>query len=86
MKEMTPRERVLASLSHEEPDRVPLDLGGLATTIESVPYDELKKYLGIKGETRLFLRDHIDPPEEVLERIHLKRSWRDSGLTPAILG
>lgn len=68
MKEMTPRERVLASLSHEEPDRVPLDLGGLATTIESVPYDELKKYLGIKGETRLFLRDHVDPPEEVLER------------------
>lgn len=68
MKEMTPRERVLASLSHEEPDRVPLDLGGLATTIESVPYDELKKYLGIKSETRLFLRDHVDPPEEVLER------------------
>lgn len=68
MKEMAPRERVLTSLSHEEPDRVPLDLGGLATTIESVPYDELKKYLGIKGETRLFLRDHVDPPEEVLER------------------
>ena len=41
MKEMTPRERVLTSLSHEEPDRVPLDLGGLATTIESVPYKNL---------------------------------------------
>ena len=68
MKEMTPRQRVLTSLNHEEPDRVPLDLGGLPTTIEAVPYNELKRYLGIKGETRLFLRDHVDPPEEVLER------------------
>jgi len=68
MKEMTPRERVLTSLNHEEPDRVPLDLGGLATTIEAVPYNELKKYLGIRSETKLFLRDHVDPPEEILER------------------
>jgi hypothetical protein len=29
MKEMTPRERVLTALRHEEPDRVPLDLGGM---------------------------------------------------------
>ena len=68
MKEMTSRQRVLSSLNHEEPDRVPLDLGGLPTTIEAVPYNELKRYLGIKGETSLFLRDHVDPPEEVLER------------------
>ena len=68
MREMSPRERLLTSLRHEEPDRVPLDLGGLATTIEAVPYDELKKYLGIKKEAKLFLRDHVDPPEEVLDR------------------
>ncbi len=68
MREMTPRERLLASLRHEEADRVPLDLGGLATTIEAVPYDELKKHLGITSETKLFLRDHVDPPEEVLGR------------------
>jgi len=68
MKEMTARERVLASLNREEPDRVPLDLGGVATTIEAVPYNELKQYLGIRSETELFLRDHVDPPEEVLKR------------------
>jgi uroporphyrinogen decarboxylase len=68
MREMTPRQRVLASLNHEEPDRVPLDLGGLATTIETVPYNELKKHLGITSETKLFLRDHVDPAEEVLDR------------------
>ena len=68
MKEMTPRERVLTSLNHEEPDRVPLDLGGLSTTIETAPYSELKKYLGVKSETKLFLRDHVEPPEEVMKR------------------
>ena len=37
MSEMTPRERVLTALKHEEPDRIPLDLGGLSTTIETEP-------------------------------------------------
>jgi uroporphyrinogen decarboxylase len=68
MNEMTSRERVLAALNHTEPDRVPLDLGGLATTIESVPYEELKTYLGLKGETKTFLRDHVEPPQELLDR------------------
>jgi uroporphyrinogen decarboxylase len=71
MKEMRSRERVLRALSHEEPDRVPLDLGGLSTTIETVPYNELKNYLGIKGETINFVRDHVEPPEELLERFKI---------------
>ena len=29
---LTSRERVLRALNHQEPDRVPLDLGGSATT------------------------------------------------------
>jgi uroporphyrinogen decarboxylase len=45
-----------------------LDLGGLSTTIETDPYNELKKLLGLKGETKQFLRDHVEPPEELLER------------------
>jgi hypothetical protein len=32
MAEMTPRERVWAALNHQEPDRVPLDIGGGAST------------------------------------------------------
>ena len=71
MEEMTSRERILTSLKHEEPDRVPLDLGGLATTIETIPYNELKKYTGIKGETINFLRDHVEPPEELLKRFKI---------------
>ncbi len=30
---MTPRERVLKALNHQEPDRVPFDLGGSAVTV-----------------------------------------------------
>ena len=66
MNSMTPRERVLAALRHEEPDRIPIDLGGTVTTIETVPFNDLKAYLGKNWETRNFRRDHVDPPEELL--------------------
>ena len=71
MEKLSPRERVLAALRHEEPDRVPLDLGGNATTIESAPYEKLKEHLGLTGETRLFIRDHVDPPEAVLKQFEI---------------
>ncbi len=71
MATMTPRDRVLAALGHREPDRVPLDLAGLSTTIEADPYQELKKHLGITSKTELFLRDHVDPPEELLEEFQI---------------
>jgi uroporphyrinogen decarboxylase len=45
---MTPRARVLASLAHDEPDRVPIVLGvSNATGIKMRPYRELKRLLGI---------------------------------------
>ena len=54
---MTPRERVLAALQHEEPDRVPIVLGpSNATGIKMTPYRELKQRLG------------IDAPDEYLYR------------------
>ncbi len=46
---MNSRERVLAAISHREPDRVPVDFGGsMVTSIHKVGYDKLKKHLGIK--------------------------------------
>ena len=71
MAAMTSRERVLTALNHEEPDRVPLDLGGLTTTIETDPYEELKEYLGIEGETEAFVRDHVAPHPEVLDKFNI---------------
>ncbi len=43
---MNSKERVLMALNHEEPDRVPMDLGGRQTTLMIPAYEKLKKYLG----------------------------------------
>jgi uroporphyrinogen decarboxylase len=54
MAEMTPRERVVKTLNHQEPDRVPLDIGGgTSTTIVIEGYERLKSEWGIPGETRI---------------------------------
>ena len=82
---MTSRERVLTCLAHKEPDRVPLDLGGTPTTIEKVPYDELKRYLKMDIETKTFTRDHVEPDEKILQffgidtrylRLKPSKSWK----------
>ncbi len=68
---MTHRERVLAALNHEEPDRVPIDLGGtLATSINIGAYEKLKAHLGVKTPSEvLSLRSMIATvEEEILER------------------
>ena len=45
---MTHRERVMAALAGEEPDRVPMDLGGsLASTIVGDAYPALRAELGL---------------------------------------
>ena len=54
MAEMTPRERVWAAVNHQEPDRVPLDIGGGAsTTVIEEGYEKLKQHLGVKAEPRI---------------------------------
>ena len=45
---MTSRERVQAALAHEEPDRVPIDLGGSVVTSIGLPvYRDLRAALGL---------------------------------------
>jgi uroporphyrinogen decarboxylase len=70
---MTGRERVLAALNHEEPDRVPMDLGGWVTTISVVTYKRLLEKLGIDRQAPVFdwLRQTADPDEDVLERLEV---------------
>jgi uroporphyrinogen decarboxylase len=54
---MTPRERVLAAMRHEEPDRVPIVLGvSNATGIKMKPYRELKRLLGIDAADEYLYR------------------------------
>ncbi len=51
---MNSRERVIKTINHQEPDRVPLDIGGgTSTTIVIEAYDKLKEYLGIKEKTEI---------------------------------
>jgi uroporphyrinogen decarboxylase len=45
---MNPRERVLTTLNHQEPDRVPLDLGSTQVTgIHVIAYQRLRRALGL---------------------------------------
>jgi uroporphyrinogen decarboxylase len=54
---MTPRERVLAAIRHEEPDRVPIVLGASnATGIKMGTYRELKRLLRIEAPDRSLYR------------------------------
>lgn len=48
---LTPRERVLATINHEVPDRVPIVMGvSNATGIKMKPYRQLKDLIGIQSE------------------------------------
>lgn len=52
---MNSRERVLAALNHQQPDRVPIDLGGTRQSgISASTYDSLKQRLGIHSPTRVY--------------------------------
>jgi len=50
MSTMTHRERMRRAINHQEPDRVPLDIGGTtATCINVEGYERLKQHLGFTG-------------------------------------
>ena len=50
---MTGRERVLNSMNHNEPDRVPIDLGGWQSGISFKTYEQMKEILGIEKPLRI---------------------------------
>lgn len=69
---MNSRERVLAALNHEQPDRVPIDLGGWVSTIHHIAYRRLVEHLGVpdaKGEVRDWIQQTVIPDESVLQRL-----------------
>jgi uroporphyrinogen decarboxylase len=54
---MTHRERLLTALEHQEPDRVPMDLGSTRdSSIVTGAYDRLKTHFGVEGPTTLLSR------------------------------
>ncbi|HJN18431.1 MAG TPA: uroporphyrinogen decarboxylase family protein [Armatimonadota bacterium] len=78
---MTPRERVLTALAHEEPDRVPIDLGGNQTGIHKGAYADLLQHLGIEHDFEIMdpIQQLARPCEEVLERFHVDTRYVAAG-------
>ena len=71
---MNSRERVLSALNHEQPDRVPIDMGGTVSTIHVEAYKPLLRYLKIDVD-KIRLLDLISgsskPDEKVLRKFHV---------------
>ena len=71
---MKPKERLLAAINHEEPDRVPIVIGvSNATGIKIEPYRQLKTILGLDSPDR-YLYDWpelgtVNPDEVIMTRL-----------------
>lgn len=78
---MTSRERMLAALSHREPDRVPIDLGGNQTGIHKLAYQALLDHLGIEDQLQIMdaVQQLARPCEAVLERFHVDTRYIAAG-------
>jgi len=67
----TSRERVLIALDHQQPDRVPIDLGGsVVTSIAISTYRELRQHLGLPKtdiQTLEFVQQVARVDEDVME-------------------
>ncbi|MBV5349868.1 hypothetical protein JZU71_01535, partial [bacterium] len=70
---MSARERVVKALNHEEPDRVPIDLGGFQTGIHKKAYQSLIDHLGLEETIRVLdpIQGLAIPSEAVLEKFHV---------------
>jgi uroporphyrinogen decarboxylase len=74
LKALSSRERFTLALDHQEPDRVPIDLGSIASTIRTVEaYDRLKEYLGLAVDKKIrhFADEHIIPDDEIIRALHV---------------
>lgn len=78
---MTSRQRVMKALDHQEPDRIPIDLGGNQTGIHKFAYQGLLNQLGIKDELAIMdpVQQLAKPCEAVLERFHVDTRYIAAG-------
>lgn len=99
---MTSRERIMAAISHKQPDYVPLDLGATPSSgISAIAYNNLKKHLGMpEGHTRIYdvVQQVAYPEQEILDRFGVdvidigrafnerKEDWYDVELADGSVG
>jgi uroporphyrinogen decarboxylase len=69
---MTPRERVNEALNHQQPDRIPIDLGGFQTGIHRKAYESLLTHLGLNETISILdpVQQIVVPSETILKRFH----------------
>jgi uroporphyrinogen decarboxylase len=68
----------MASLNHQEPDKVPIDLGGNQSGIHISAYKNLLSYLEIEDRNIRycdFIQQIAYPCEEMLKRFHVDIRW-----------
>lgn len=68
---MTPRERVALALNHQEPDRVPISLGGSANHLTEQRYELLRDHFGVQDVPRRTLVGFYTTPDynPILDRL-----------------
>ena len=68
---MTSRERVITTLNHREPDKIPIDFGGMGSTgIMAIAYNRLKQELGLSNQNTRMLditQQLAIPEKEILD-------------------
>jgi uroporphyrinogen decarboxylase len=72
---MNSRERLLTALNHQEPDRIPFDLGSTQVTgIHVIAYQRLREYLGLP-QVEPLICDEVQglalPDDDVMEKLSI---------------
>jgi len=79
----TSRRRVEVALNHQEPDRVPYDLGGtILTGIHHLAYRRLRRYLGLP-EAEIAIEDPVQQLAQVHEDVKQRLRVDVYGVNPA---
>lgn len=72
---MTSRERILSSIGHQEPDRVPRDLGATpSSSISAIAYNNLVRYTGLDvGPAKIYdvVQQVTQPDDPVLDHFRI---------------
>ncbi len=92
---MNSRERIISTIEHREPDRVPLDIGATPSSgISAIGYAKLGKYLKMDSKVKVYdvVQQLAEPEDWFLDRfgvdvIDVARAWHtaDSDWKPSTL-
>lgn len=78
---MNSRDRVLTTVNHKEPDRVPLDLGGNQTGIHHIAYRKLLDFYGIEEDVQIMdvVQQLAAPSERILRLLEIDTRYVRAG-------